>query len=234
MDIIVLAAGSGKRMKSGIPKVLNRVDGKPMIKKIVDTVSLLQHNNIFVVVGKDHEAIKACLEGCNVAYIIQPSPRGTGDAVKCVLPYLTSTQVLVLNGDVPNLTIETLNAVSHSFNSRLLLTFMENPSGMGRYDVNHRIIIEEKDCDENQKQITLVNCGVYLFDTISLKNAIPQLIPSVNTGEYYLTDVFKYIKNVSFYILPPTRHYEIINVNTLEDLERAKLFNYSLLDETTY
>lgn len=236
---IIMAGGQGKRMKSSLPKVLNDVGGQPMISRIVKKVASLGIENVLIVCGQFENDIRKAINKSdyhiNVIYVRQDVPQGTGDAIKQCLPYLpspdddtTKVDVLILNGDTP-LIDTSLDYFVECQAPSIMVTSLENPKGQGRIcqDPNTKRfekIVEEKDATEEQKAITLVNCGVYLLSSNDLQKYIPLITNDNAQSEYYLTDICGMMKDaLNLYELPKTMQYELINVNTMEDLHQAQL-----------
>ena len=204
LDVLILAAGLGTRMKSGLVKVLHKLDGRPLIAHVCRTAAKLQPRKIYVVVGHQAEQVEAAVEEelgkDGAAFVIQEKQRGTGDAVLAAGSALknAASTVLILSGDVPLVRAETLNGLiethAHSNSACTILTVrMENPMGYGRVvrdDANiFRKIVEQKDANDDERQIREVNSGIYCFDSEKLFSALEQVRPSNNQSEYYLTDV---------------------------------------------
>lgn len=207
LEIIILAAGDGKRMKSAWPKVLHPIGGKPMLAHVIDTAMQLKPLNIHVVCGIHTEIIqnhlKEYLKDYPIHWVYQEKPLGTGHAVKCVLPFLKpdlklDTQVLVLFGDVPLISAKTLKALQektmgHSLG--LLSVNMPNPFGFGRVvrDASEEIleIIEEKDANTEQRAIQEIFTGILLSTTEALARWLPKLTCQNVQQEYYLTDIIR-------------------------------------------
>ena len=214
--VLILAAGEGKRMKSELPKVLHIVKGKPMIIHVIETAYSTKPKKIVVIVGKHYQSIKNCIESYNIQnieYVFQKDPLGTGHAImSCNYLFLPNynSKFLILSGDVPFIkknTIEQL-LISHN-NVSIIVTNLINPSGYGRiikdYDNNFIKIIEEKDCNDIEKNITTINSGIYLFNSILLDKYLNKINNNNANNEYYLTDIFKIIKdneiNIKFNLL---------------------------------
>lgn len=237
---IVMAGGQGKRMKSSLPKVLNEVGGQAMISRIVTKVASLGIENILIVCGQYENDIRKAINkteidcGINVIYVRQDVPQGTGDAIKQCLPYLPSQDdsnhgnVLILNGDTP-LIDKSLDDFVKCEAPSLLVTSLDNPKGQGRIcqdpsTQRFEKIVEEKDANDEQKAITLVNCGVYLVSSTDLQTYIPLITNHNAQSEYYLTDICEMMKDsLNLHELPKAMQYELINVNTVEDLHHAQL-----------
>lgn len=238
LHITILAGGAGKRMNSQLPKVLHMVGKKTMIVRIIEQCQLLKPDQIFIVVGKFAQEIKTEIsekitDCTNITFVTQPIPLGTGDAVKHTLPYLPDNIInLILNGDVPLLQYETIKDIYHEYlknKLQLLITAIElnNPTGCGRIilDSNNvfREIIEERDCNPEQKAIKLVNCGIYIIQSDILRQLIPIIQNNNSQSEYYLTDIIKIYKEkygskIDLFILPPSKYIEIFNINTHQQL----------------
>jgi len=237
--ITILAGGLGKRMKSDIPKVLHRVGGIPMIVRIVRESKKMNPYKIIVVVGKYYcEILKVLMDyniSDNITFAYQNDPLGTGDSVKSTLGILQKSSInIILNGDTPLILYDTLRKVYNNYverGNKLQITAIHipNPTGCGRIikDSSNRFvkIVEEKDCNDEQKKITLVNCGVYIFDTGVLRKYVPLITNNNASNEYYLTDIVDIYKtetgkDVGLYELSRTKHNEMKNINTKEDLDR--------------
>lgn len=196
---VVLAAGKGTRMKSELPKVMHVMAGQPLIDYVLNNVHKLGINDVFTIVGYGREIVAEHIKDRSQV-IVQTEQLGTGHALLQALPYLTDDAVvLVLSGDQPLLTVETLRALlrvhlSAGASATVLSAWLENPYGYGRIIKEKEIlraIVEEKDADSGQKQIKEINTGAYCFEGKALKSALAEITPQNAQGEYYLTDVFK-------------------------------------------
>jgi bifunctional UDP-N-acetylglucosamine pyrophosphorylase/glucosamine-1-phosphate N-acetyltransferase len=198
---IILAAGQGTRMQSKLPKVLQPLLGRPMLKYVTDLAHGIGSNPVLIVIGYEGQQVCAAL-GPDYQYIWQHQQLGTGHAIMMAKEALSSLNgdLLVLYGDTPLLreaTLKELIAVKQKTQAQagILTTIMANPAGYGRIIRNADDfitgIIEDKDADRTQKEITEVNTGVYCFTISHLLKAIEELSPANAQGEYYLTDVFK-------------------------------------------
>lgn len=204
LTTIILAAGFGKRMKSELPKVLHEVAAKPMVEHVIELGKRLGSEKVVCVVGHGKEEVKAALMHKDVTFVEQLEQLGTGHAVKMADDYIHEGQVLVLFGDTPLLTEETLSAFL-DFHYReenvasLISTRFQDPTGYGRIlrDSNNEFvkIVEQKDADEFVNAIREINSGIGVFDASRLKQALCALGNNNNQGEYYLTDVFEILKN---------------------------------------
>lgn len=198
LHVIVLAAGEGKRMKSRRAKVLMPLAGRPMLAHVLATARLLKPEAIHVVYGHRGDQVLAQFDGQpDLRWTLQAEQLGTGHAVDQALRNVPdNAQVLVLYGDVPLTRTETLQRlVATEGGLSMLATRVNNPQGYGRVmrDGNGlvRAVIEEKDADEFQRAINLINTGIVAAEATALKRWIKGLDRNNAQGEYYLTDIFK-------------------------------------------
>jgi bifunctional UDP-N-acetylglucosamine pyrophosphorylase / glucosamine-1-phosphate N-acetyltransferase len=198
LHVIVLAAGEGKRMKSKRAKVLMPLAGRPMLAHVLATARSLKPEAIHVVYGHRGDQVLAQFDGQpDLRWTLQAEQLGTGHAVDQALRNVPdSAQVLVLYGDVPLTRTETLQRlVATEGGFAMLATRVNNPHGYGRVmrDGNGlvRAVIEEKDADEFQRAINLINTGIVAAEATALKRWIKGLDRNNAQGEYYLTDIFK-------------------------------------------
>jgi bifunctional UDP-N-acetylglucosamine pyrophosphorylase/glucosamine-1-phosphate N-acetyltransferase len=197
LNIIILAAGQGKRMRSQLPKILHSFAGKPILKHIIDTAQQCNAKNIFVVDGHGGAQIRDQLKSENVSWVTQEKQLGTGHAAAQTLPHLDEeNRVLILLGDAPLIRAQTLQKLltqtpQHSLG--LVTVEMPNPFGLGRIlrDEKNQIIgiTEEKDATETQRKIKETNTGIFLANAKDLHRWLPQLQNNNAQGEYYLTDI---------------------------------------------
>ncbi len=229
LNIIILAAGRGTRMKSALPKVLHELSGKPLLSHVIKTVEHLSPANIFVVVGHESQLIKHYYKHKNIAWVEQEKLLGTGDAVKHVIPHLKnpSDKVLILYGDMPLISSHTLHQLitSTSPESLGLITLnLDNPFGFGRIirDAKNNIIkiVEEKDADSKQKKITEINSGIYLTSVKNLQQWLPEIKSNNNQNEFYLTDIVSMAKSITSMTLENSQ--EGLGVNDLEQLHQLE------------
>jgi len=198
LHVIVLAAGEGKRMKSKKAKVLMPLAGRPLLAHVLGTARALQPEAIHVVYGFHGEQVLAAFEGqADLRWTLQAEQLGTGHAVGQALRHVPDeARVLVLYGDVPLTRAETLQRLVQAQSSlAMLATRVANPHGYGRVlrDGNCfvRAVIEEKDADDAQRAINLINTGIVAADAALLRGWIGQLGRNNAQGEYYLTDIFQ-------------------------------------------
>lgn len=234
LHIIILAAGQGKRMHSSTPKVLHTLGGKPMLSRIVDTALGLQPEKIHIIVGHGSEQIMQQLSSLPVHWIIQSEQLGTGHAVLQALPSIpTSSQILVLYGDVPLIQIDTLNQLIHHCDTNahpkqplgLLLAKLENPKGLGRIIRNEagivQTIVEEKDATEEQRNIHEIYTGICYAEAACFHRWLPTLHCNNAQKEYYLTEIIEKAHEESWPIesLLVNDVSEVQGVNTLVELQ---------------
>jgi bifunctional UDP-N-acetylglucosamine pyrophosphorylase / glucosamine-1-phosphate N-acetyltransferase len=197
-SVVILAAGMGTRMKSKVPKMLHEAAGRPLTEHVIRAVLPLTPTKIIVVIGHGAEQVKAKLSHYNVEFVLQEKQLGTGHALMQTESALKDLQgdVMVLNGDGPLLRTETLGQLVNAQKDRdgmtLITCNVSNPTGLGRIirDANGNIssIIEEKDTTPEQKKITEINPGIYIFDsTVFAKGK--SLGNNNKAGEYYITDL---------------------------------------------
>lgn len=198
LNVVILAAGQGKRMHSTVPKVLHRLGGKPLLEHVIQAAENLRPHKIFVVYGHGGKQVQDFFKGREIAWVEQKELRGTGHAVQQVLPFLEKKQrVLILLGDAPLLSSQMLSGLiqeTPASEIALVTSFLQNPTGFGRIIRNAQgkisAIIEEKDATEQQKAIREINTGICLFPSNELTCWLPKLTNHNKQKEYYLTDLF--------------------------------------------
>jgi len=203
LNVVIMAAGKGTRMKSKLPKVLHKVAGEPMLSHVINSAKQLEPNKIITIIGyESNQIIDYYGDSLNVCWTEQKEQLGTGHAVMQVVPELTDYKgdILILSGDVPLLSIKTMKNFidlhrESNAKATILTTILENPFGYGRIiknkDGNVVKIVEEKDSSPEEKLVQEINSGTYCFDWESLSKYIKELKPSNAQKEYYLTDVIK-------------------------------------------
>ncbi len=197
LHVVILAAGEGKRMKSALPKVLQIIAGRPMLAHVIDAASALDPAGIHIVYGHGGEQVRAAFAGQGDLYWAEQAQQlGTGHAVQQAMPDVPDgAQVLVLYGDVPLITAESLRRLL-AVQGRLgvLVAELEDPAGYGRIvrDAEGRVgaIVEHKDADDEQRRIRIVNTGILVAEATALKGWLSALSSDNAQGEYYLTDIF--------------------------------------------
>ncbi len=196
MNVVILAAGKGKRMRSDLPKVLHPIAGKPMLSHVLDTARKLGAARICVVYGHGGEQVRDALAADDIVWAKQEPQLGTGHAVLQALPHLDpDAPTLVLYGDVPLIragTLERLIKVSRGDTPALLTVRLPNPHGYGRIvRAGGKVmrIVEEKDADDAERAIDEVNTGIVVAPTQAFARWLPGLGNNNAQGEYYLTDI---------------------------------------------
>lgn len=196
IEVCILAAGKGTRMKSSKPKVLHPIAGRPMLRHLVSTVQSLDINNVHVVVGSGADEVKQSFQNDDIDFVLQLEQKGTGHAVMQALPHLDeSKRVLILLGDAPLLKAETIEQMLKCECDLGVLTVIQaNPFNYGRIIRQHDQIIEiveEKDAGDEQRQISEVNTGVMIADVKKLSRWLDRITPENSQGELLLTDIVK-------------------------------------------
>ena len=234
MLAVILAAGKGVRMHSNPTKVLHKIAGKPMLEHVINR-SLKLDSKIICVVGHQAEKVRKTLNYDSLRFVLQKEQLGTGHAVLQAKEYIKkhAGAVLVLCGDTPLLTVESLEKLrdyhfANQAGASVLTARVANPRGYGRIirDRQDRIknIVEEADASEQQKEIKEINSGVYCFDSSLLVEGLDSLDCDNQQNEYYLTDVVSYINKNGHRVLPVTvgDSAEIIGINDRVSLARAE------------
>ncbi|MEZ5902467.1 MAG: bifunctional UDP-N-acetylglucosamine diphosphorylase/glucosamine-1-phosphate N-acetyltransferase GlmU [Alphaproteobacteria bacterium] len=202
LAIVILAAGQGTRMKSALPKVMHKIAGRPMISWLIETAEKLNPEKIIVVTAPEQNDLAAAVAPHQT--VVQKEQRGTGDAVKPALEYLKDFQgkVLVLLGDEPFVELDALqDMVSHD-GLTVMGVEQDFVSSLGRMVLNSDgtldCIIEEKDCTEEQRDITLRNAGNFCFPAQHMEKWFSKLTNQNAQKEYYLTDIPKIAQQDGF------------------------------------
>lgn len=247
--IAIMAGGLGKRMNSELPKVLHNINNVPMICKLIETAYKTNPFTILVIVGKYMQIIKDTIELYLhrdilkiIQYVNQSEALGTGNAVKCCLPFLSSfaayeDRVLILSGDTPLVSLNTMNSMLNSDKCFAMVTNYDSNDessynkfkDYGKIMLNDNIvfkIIEKKDCDDVQSNITCVNCGLYCYTFKVLYECIPLIENKNKQNEYYLTDIIeianKFQYNTYKFELDCNSQHEIIGVNSIDQLNELE------------
>ncbi|QFR43392.1 bifunctional UDP-N-acetylglucosamine diphosphorylase/glucosamine-1-phosphate N-acetyltransferase GlmU [Sulfurimonas sp. CVO] len=229
VSIVILAAGKGSRMKSNKAKVLHTICGKEMLYHIIKASREIS-DDITVVVSHQKETVIDKMSSCfhDINFVIQDSDNfpGTGGAMKNV--HIKNEKVLVLNGDMPLITKESLEGFLKSSSDIIMSIFnMQNPDGYGRVIIENgqvKKIVEQKDASETELHVTTVNAGVYAFSKEMLDKYIPLLTNDNAQGEYYLTDVISMARADAHKITPllvDEEHFK--GVNSKKDLSEAEV-----------
>jgi bifunctional UDP-N-acetylglucosamine pyrophosphorylase/glucosamine-1-phosphate N-acetyltransferase len=196
LDIVILAAGQGTRMRSALPKVLHPVADKPMLAHVLDTARSLQPQTIHVVIGHAAEAVRERIVGEDLTFVTQREQLGTGHAVVQALPGLHAERVLILYGDVPLIETDTLQRLLSRVDKdqlALLTVELADATGYGRIlrDASGRVraIVEHKDASDEQRRIREGNTGILAVPGKPLADWLARLSNHNAQGEYYLTDI---------------------------------------------
>ncbi|NLM10089.1 MAG: bifunctional UDP-N-acetylglucosamine diphosphorylase/glucosamine-1-phosphate N-acetyltransferase GlmU [Clostridiaceae bacterium] len=200
---VILAAGAGTRMKSDRAKVIHELCGKPMVNWVIDAVKASGTENIIVVTGHQEDQVRACIKE-KVEFVSQNEQLGTGHAVMQVKPLLQGKKgtCLILCGDTPLITSETIKQIVHEHNDNnramtVLTAIFEDPEGYGRIIRDHsgnvRGIVEHSDATSEQLRIKEINTGIYCFEIDYLLKSLENLSNQNDQNEYYLTDTLSII-----------------------------------------
>ena len=246
LNIVILAAGLGTRMRSDRAKVLHRLDGRPLIDHVCQTAVLLSPQRIYFVVGHQAEEVKQSVanefELAGFEFVRQEKQLGTGDAVNSARPFLAEqdSTVLVLSGDVPLIRESTLRSLIEEHERdgaacTFLTVKLANPFGYGRIvrDSNGQFseIVEQKDASEPEKLITEINSGIYCFDSRKLFDALEKVQNKNAQREYYLTDVPRILREagetVSIFL-----HDRPVEVEGVNDRKQLAAIERMIHDET--
>lgn len=203
LKVIILAAGEGKRMKSKLPKVLHKVQGKTMVEHVIDTAEGCGAEDICVVVGHGAEQVKEALKDRRVSFALQEKQLGTGHAVMQAGDFIDEdSDILVLYGDTPLITPATIEKLldfhrSENNSISIISALIDDPAGYGRIirDKNGSFLknVEHKDATEEERLVKEVNSGIYCFKGSALKKGLSLLKNDNAQGEYYLPDTLEII-----------------------------------------
>lgn len=228
LDIVILAAGKGTRMKSSKPKVMQEFVGQPFLERVINTAKALDPNKIIPIIGYKADEIKNYFANQQLDFVIQKEQLGTGHAVMQAINEITSQLTLILYGDVPLINHELLlRLIDASKKTGIgLVTFDKtNPTGFGRIvrdDKKQKIIkiVEEKDCDHEQKKINEINTGIMCVQSDHLKKWLAQLDNNNAQKEYYLTDIIEFANKDKVEIagIKADTETSIQGINSMEEL----------------
>ena len=227
LDVIVLAAGPGKRMRSELPKVLHPLAGRPLLAHVLDAARTLAPRRIFVVHGHGAERVRAMFPDAGVDWVVQAEQLGTGHAVLQALPQVASdADVLILYGDVPLVRPATLKRLLEGARGSLgvAVAELDDPSGYGRIvrDAAQRVarIVEQKDATASELAIREVNAGFFCLGARRLGPWLSKIGNDNAQNEYYLTDlvalaVADAVPVVAVKVEDP---WEVAGVNSMQEL----------------
>jgi len=196
LHVVILAAGEGKRMRSRLPKVLQPIAGRPMLAHVINAARALVPDAIHVVIGHGSQHVRtAFADETDLHWVEQAERLGTGHAVRQAMPGIPDgARVLILYGDAPLLTAPTLQRMLESIDRLTVLAAeLDDPTGYGRILADSKgratAIIEEKDADDEQRRVCLVNTGIMLAESTALRDWLACLSNNNAQGEYYLPDI---------------------------------------------
>lgn len=241
LNIIILAAGLGKRMNSSLPKVLHSLAGKSLLSHVLDTANALLPHRVCVVYGHGNDAVRDAIDNNELIWVKQEQQLGTGHALMQALPHLDKKGLtLVLYGDVPLIsfgTLQKLISASLKENLALLTVRLDEPAGYGRIvrdtETNNIIaIVEDKDANIDQQKIKEINTGIMVIPNTNLHEWLPKLENKNSQKEYYLTDIVAIAAKAGEKIeaAHPSNNWEVLGVNSkiqLAALERTYQRNYA-------
>jgi bifunctional UDP-N-acetylglucosamine pyrophosphorylase/glucosamine-1-phosphate N-acetyltransferase len=229
--VVILAAGQGTRMKSGVPKVLHPIAGRPMIERVLETASVVSPQTIVVVVGHKADLVQTQLGNIpNIAFVLQEPQLGTAHALQQTEPLLAgrSGTLILLSGDVPLLSANTLKQLLNTHRgsgaaATVMTATVDRSYGYGRIiRTRGKIsrIVEERDASPTQRQIKEVNAGIYAFDLGPLFDALRAIASQNAQGEFYLTDLIAIYRRkklpVETLLIENAR--EILGINSRSEL----------------
>ena len=227
LEVIILAAGQGKRMYSALPKVLHPLAGKALLGHVFDAARQLSPRALHVVYGHGGDQVRAVFADQKVTWVLQAEQLGTGHAVQQAIDGVGDTQALILYGDVPLIrpeTLQTLMSLTGPNKLALLTAQMENPHGYGRVlrDAAGKVvrIVEQKDATPQEAQVREVNTGILIAPAARLKKWLAQLRNNNAQREYYLTDVIAMAvaDGVDIVTHQPSAAWEVFGVNSKREL----------------
>ncbi len=206
LTVAILAAGKGTRMVSSLPKVLHKLSGKTLLQRVINSCNELKPDEIFIIVGHKSKQIEdSVLKNKNIHFIVQNPQKGTGHAIQVLSQQVKKHEgkLMVLNGDVPLIKAETLKDLIKYHDSKtadvsLITSKKKNPHGYGRVFTENNLIeriVEEKDCNKDERSNLLTNAGIYCFSWESLSKIINTLKSNNKQKEIYLTDTITLLKN---------------------------------------
>ena len=205
LTVAILAAGKGTRMASSMPKVLHKLSGKTLLQRVIDSCNELKPDKIYIIVGhKAKEVEDSVIKKKGIQFIFQNPQKGTGHAIQVLSKQVKNPEgkLLVLNGDVPLIKADTLKKLIYYHDSKtadasLITTKKKNPFGYGRVITKKNLIeriVEEKDCNKEERSNILTNAGIYCFSWKSLSKIITTLKSNNKQKEIYLTDTITLLK----------------------------------------
>ena len=235
LNIVILAAGKGTRMKSKKLKVLHPLAHSTIIDHVLHCSMLLSPDKIVMVYGHQGHQLKKYLCNKNIHWVEQNNPQGTGHALQVAMPQIDQdAKVLILVGDVPLIEIEDLNRLLQ-FDQAVLTAVMDNPFGYGRIIKDKQglvqAIIEEKDATNSQKQVTEINSGIMLSSASDLNKWLTQINTNNVQGELYLTDIIAlaHAEEKNFHAVQVSNSQSIKGINDRVQLAECESIRQSQL-----
>jgi UDP-N-acetylglucosamine pyrophosphorylase len=232
---VILAAGKGTRMKSDLPKVLHKINKKPLVHYVIEQANSVNSNPTVLIIGHEAELIKHETSNFNINYALQEQQLGTGHAVQQAEKALENFEgdVLILSGDVPLLTKETIKNLLDTHKSEksiatVLTAHLDDPFGYGRLIRNEsgtvNCIVEQKDASEEEQKVNEINTGIYLINKTELFSALANVKNENSQSEYYLPDVLPmFIAQGKKVIAYKTMNFnETRGINNPEQLKEAE------------
>ena len=232
MNIVILAAGQGKRMHSSLPKVLHPLAGKALVSHVIDTARCLNPQKLCLVYGHGGDVVRRALDAPDLSWALQEPQLGTGHAVQQALPHLAEGgTTLILYGDVPLTRVETLRGLLDAAHDALAILTVElaDPAGYGRMVRNAAgevvRIVEQKDSTAAERNIREINTGIMAMPTTHLAAWLGRLSNNNAQKEYYLTDIvgMAVAEGLAIRTAQPQHEWEVLGVNSkvqLAELER--------------
>ena len=232
---VILAAGKGTRMASQQPKALQKLAGRALIEHVLVTLSMSEIDDVVIIHPPETKEgfIEKIQTEIKTTFVEQKEALGTAHAVKTALPHVATENLLILLGDVPMLTKASVIKLKEKLKNNQLVVLtasVEDPSGYGRIKKDQKgkpcAIIEELDCNDEQKKIKEINSGIMAFNTETAKNLIGKIEPNPKKNEYYLTDAIEiaYHEGIEATTYTTTEN-EVFGVNSKKDLAEAEKIN---------
>jgi bifunctional UDP-N-acetylglucosamine pyrophosphorylase/glucosamine-1-phosphate N-acetyltransferase len=244
LAVVILAAGKGTRMKSDLVKVLHSVAGSPMLSYPLDIARSLKPSRLVAVVGFQADLVQEKFKADDVTFAIQKEQLGTGHAVLAARPALEGFHgnILILSGDVPLLTSETVSSFLKPHRDRqmalsVMTVELDNPKGYGRVfrnaDGSLLRITEDKDLKPGEEKVREINTGIYCVDADFLFSALSQVTPQNAQKEYYLTDIVARANSEKKKVFPflVANSLEVMGINTRVELAKADQYMRSKIAE---
>ena len=231
LEVIVLAAGQGKRMRSDLPKVLHPIGGRPLLAHVLDAAHALEPKKILVVHGHGAEKVRAAFADARVEWVLQAEQLGTGHAVQQAMKHASGNgDVLILYGDVPLVRAESLKRLIAASRAgvAVMTTEVQDAKGYGRIlrgsDGNVERIVEERDATSAERRIREVNAGMMALSGTRLLAWARKISNRNAQNEYYLTDLVRFAvkEEVPVVAVKVDDSIEVTGVNSQQELARLE------------